>query len=1112
MKNNMFTQVICKSILAVTLLLVVLAESVSAEETVLAYTSKASHVLIGTPDILQIAANHPFTVEGWMYFNELRDMEYPREILYTKGYGAISYILGFVGQGRTSNLMSAYGGSGWLGNFPVALSIHTWYHLAFSFDGTDLSFYLNGEFLGSCPFAFNNNPAHSVRFGGYDGNSSIEGNLSEVRVWDHARTAQQVTDYQNFRLTGGEAGLLGYWPLNEGSGSVAFDQSGNNSTGTVVSATWATSSALNLLLFDSSFSPTAAFTLANIETGSERFTNSNKVNVTSFPLPEGADQYQITQSGDVSSIDTNAWELTTTIPAQLSFTTPDTDTNMTFYAWFTNSVSEAILCRAEGTIFYTRVQPVPVVRVAFTRGGLSGSNVVVYAADLDMGSTGGFANETVLAIAERVALVAEPGDDQTPGAPYVTLSVGDDYPLLLELKNEAGNAITATATCTVSVVEYNGTNTWSGGGYSDEWHDGVNWIAGVPTAGQDVVMASGSLRLAAATAELASFEMIGGSLIFSDWSSRLNATNVTISGGSVTGSSDFDATSPSNRVWIVCEESFYLVKPGTIDVSGKGYTSNSGPGVGVASAHGTGSGHGGQGGFAYKRGGATYGSLTAPVTPGSGGTPNGVDPGGSGGGVVRIIAGNTVSINGTISANGLRPAWSAGGGAGGSIYLTATQVTGDANGRLQASGGSAGWEELGGGGGGGRIAIDGGHVAAPLAIRFSTAPGRGDKDGEDNENSAAIKPLEPHQAWTAGWGTLYIEDESLLSAMPQNNQFDRVVLRVGDATAWNVPQLTVTNNSFRLIPEGFQLNVTGDLTVGANAHLGVEGSIACGGNLVLTNGARLSVFSGPAGGSIYGAFVDVTNDIVISEGAWLQPNSHTTDGGSVRLRMRNLRIIGTTGGINAMARGYAPRQGEGMGGGTGYYGGGGGYGGVGGKGAYGVGGAVYGNPYAPIAPGSGGGGSWDGAPLFTGSGYGGGLIRVEATQNVFVEGQIIADGGIGTTHYLYGAGGAGGGIFISCNRFLGTDTALLSVKGGKSFDAGGGGGGRIAVWHNSMPTHLQDKLLSGMTGTAITSTNNPASYLGQVNVGFGTGGNLVAQSGTIWFISPPPSATMILVR
>ena len=339
------------------------------------------------------------------------------------------------------------------------------------------------------------------------------------------------------------------------------------------------------------------------------------------------------------------------------------------------------------------------------------------------------------------------------------------------------------------------------------------------------------------------------------------------------------------------------------------------------------------------------------------------------------------------------------------------------------------------------------------------------------------------------------------------------MLQVGTVTQWTVTQLTVTNNSFRLLPEGFQLNVAGDLTMGVKGHLGVMGSVACGGNLVLTNGGRLSVFSGPANEGGYGDRVEVTNDIIIGENSWLQPHAHPTDGGSVRLRMRNLRVSGVNAGINAMARGYAPWNGPGHGSGTTHYGTGGGYGGVGGKTSYGAAGAVYGNPHAPLAPGSGGGGSADGSPLYTGSGYGGGLVSVEATEDVILKGRLIADGGMGTGFYLYGAGGAGGGIFVDCDRFVGEATALLSVKGGNSSNGGGGGGGRIAVWHKRMPAYLQEKLLAGETGSAIASTNAPASYLGQIDIGFGTGNdNPDAQPGTVWFIVPPPMGTHLILR
>ena len=40
--------------------------------------------------------------------------------------------------------------------------------------------------------------------------------------------------------TGNEAGLVGYWNFNEGSGNTVTDLSGNGNNGTISGATWST--------------------------------------------------------------------------------------------------------------------------------------------------------------------------------------------------------------------------------------------------------------------------------------------------------------------------------------------------------------------------------------------------------------------------------------------------------------------------------------------------------------------------------------------------------------------------------------------------------------------------------------------------------------------------------------------------------------------------------------------------------------------------------------------------------------------------------------------------------------------------------------------------------
>ncbi len=145
-----------------------------------------------------------------------------------------------------------------------------------------------------------------------------------------------------------------------------------------------------------------------------------------------------------------------------------------------------------------------------------------------------------------------------------------------------------------------------------------------------------------------------------------------------------------------------------IDASGRGYGPAQGPGAGQTWFHASGGGHGGRGGRAsnWATGGIYYDSITQPVELGSGG---GTDrdagrAGGAGGGVIRLQVNGTMTLNGSILANGNGGSGNeAGGGAGGSIWLTVGTLGG--NGAISANGGSSSNPGVAGGGGGGRIAL-----------------------------------------------------------------------------------------------------------------------------------------------------------------------------------------------------------------------------------------------------------------------------------------------------------------------------------------------------------------------------------------------------------------------
>ena len=73
--------------------------------------------------------------------------------------------------------------------------------------------------------------------------------------------------------------------------------------------------------------------------------------------------------------------------------------------------------------------------------------------------------------------------------------------------------------------------------------------------------------------------------------------------------------------------------------------------------------------------------------------------------------------------------------------------------------------------------------------------------------------------------------------------------------------------------------------------------------LIVTNGGKLYVYSGPTNGSPgdYGALVSVVNDIAIGTNSWICPVSEPTSGGSVLIEAAGV-TISAGGGFDAKGR------------------------------------------------------------------------------------------------------------------------------------------------------------------------------------------------------------------
>ncbi|MDJ0660789.1 MAG: lamin tail domain-containing protein [Crocosphaera sp.] len=108
-----------------------------------------------------------------------------------------------------------------------------WVHIAWVKDNIEYKIYRNGELFATEPAPANFYTTNTSYWLGRVDNF-FQGEMAEVRIWNKARSQEEIKQDMNHRLTGKEEGLMAYYPLN----GDALDHSSHNNNGTLNGATW----------------------------------------------------------------------------------------------------------------------------------------------------------------------------------------------------------------------------------------------------------------------------------------------------------------------------------------------------------------------------------------------------------------------------------------------------------------------------------------------------------------------------------------------------------------------------------------------------------------------------------------------------------------------------------------------------------------------------------------------------------------------------------------------------------------------------------------------------------------------------------------------------------
>lgn len=108
-----------------------------------------------------------------------------------------------------------------------------WAHIALTYDEADetLTGYLNGEQTAQrtdVPSVSNPNDTLTMGVDPWSQDSEyFDGQFDEVRIWNIERSQSEIQNTMNTPLGGDESGLTHYYSLEEGSGSTAYDVTGD---------------------------------------------------------------------------------------------------------------------------------------------------------------------------------------------------------------------------------------------------------------------------------------------------------------------------------------------------------------------------------------------------------------------------------------------------------------------------------------------------------------------------------------------------------------------------------------------------------------------------------------------------------------------------------------------------------------------------------------------------------------------------------------------------------------------------------------------------------------------------------------------------------------------
>ena len=168
------------------------------------FNGAANYIDCGTGGALTLGNNGSFTVSAWINLAALK----PYSGIISKVQSDRGGVYSFMCTAHNDGTLAFYNNATWYYSTNAGITTNTWYNVVFSFNGTTMSYYVNGVAYGTSACTWPETTAHKVFIGSwYSPNTAydLNGTISAAQLYNRPLSATEIA--QNFNALRGRYGI-----------------------------------------------------------------------------------------------------------------------------------------------------------------------------------------------------------------------------------------------------------------------------------------------------------------------------------------------------------------------------------------------------------------------------------------------------------------------------------------------------------------------------------------------------------------------------------------------------------------------------------------------------------------------------------------------------------------------------------------------------------------------------------------------------------------------------------------------------------------------------------------------------------------------------------------